>query len=254
LLPARVARAESPKKKLGSGHAKSHVGVGRLAQRRFRQTLTLWMMIMLPSADAVATGKQLGEVLGVTSRQIERLAVDGVLKPVRCKARGKHYRLAEAVQAYLQHQRDFLRQQFSGNGNAEYDAARTRRMQALATAEELALAEKQGTLLNAADVDFWVSLTIRNFRDQIRAVPSKVMHALVGLKTAMQANMIVSEAIDLVLNQIADGKIDVGWMMREQKSFLIGEGFSEDQADEMVNETAQRREQRFEQRKAEAEN
>jgi hypothetical protein len=32
---------------------------------------------------------QLSEVLGVSSRQIERLTVAGVLKPVRCKANGR---------------------------------------------------------------------------------------------------------------------------------------------------------------------
>jgi hypothetical protein len=58
-------------------------------------------MIMLPSADVICSGKQLSEVPGVSSRQIERLAVDGVLTKVRCKANGARYRLAESVQRFL---------------------------------------------------------------------------------------------------------------------------------------------------------
>jgi hypothetical protein len=95
-------------------------------------------MIELASVDAVCSARQLGDVIGVSSRQIERLTVDGVLKTVRGsgKFRARRYRLSDAVQAYLRHERDCLREKLSRNGSDDYEGARTRRMNAIALIEE----------------------------------------------------------------------------------------------------------------------
>jgi phage terminase Nu1 subunit (DNA packaging protein) len=197
--------------------------------------------------NALVEATELGAVIGLSDRHVRQLTRDGVLKAAGSKVNGaRRYRLAASVQAYQRHKAAVIRAERNG-ANGEYDAARTARMRALAEVEQLNLRERKGELLKKSDVEFWVGLTIRNVRDQIRAVPSKVMHALVGLKSAVVANQLVSEALDKVLSAVADGKIDFAWMRQEERAFLISEGFSETVADQVADESVRRREEHYRQ-------
>jgi hypothetical protein len=108
--------------------------------------LTLFSMILLADANAICTGMQLSEVLGVSSRQIERLTVAGVLKPVRCKANGRRYSLSDSVQCYCAHQEQYITGRVKGADDA-YLSARADRMRCLAEREQLDLRLKKGELI-----------------------------------------------------------------------------------------------------------
>lgn len=58
-------------------------------------------VVTLLDVNAICTATQLGQVLGLGTRQIRHLESEGVLKQARCKLKRKHYRLAESVQSYL---------------------------------------------------------------------------------------------------------------------------------------------------------
>jgi hypothetical protein len=110
-----------------------------------------------------------------------------------------------------------------------YNKARARRMEALATKEELSLAAKRGEYLYKPHVEFHFSMLLRNCRDRILAIPSRTMHQLVGQTNTMECNKIVGTEIDLALNEIADGKcFDWPRMRKEQTAYLESQGYSAD--------------------------
>jgi phage terminase Nu1 subunit (DNA packaging protein) len=144
-------------------------------------------MQMLPTSDCVCSGKQLGEVLGMNLRQIERHAQSGVLKPVRCKLRGKHFRLSESVQAYQRYREEIVKQQCSRTSDA-YEKARSRRMAAEALCAELRAGELRGELLRADDVDRAVCSVLSIARSHLMAIPSRVTHSLLPHVAAETGN------------------------------------------------------------------
>ena len=196
---------------------------------------------MLPSIDAICTRQQLAGVLGVSDRQIDRLVIDHVLKPVRCRLRGKHFRLAAAVQTYLAHRERYVTERSAGT-NGAYDAARTRRMAAIALREELRLAAEQGEYLHKPELEFHFSMLLRNVRDRILAIPSRTMHQLAHQTDAKECNRIIGAECNLALNEIADRKC-FNWerMRKETRVFLQEQGFPDDEADRIADEMVSER-------------
>jgi phage terminase Nu1 subunit (DNA packaging protein) len=198
-------------------------------------------MILLQSPDVICSGKQLAEVIGVTSRQIERLAVDGVLKPVRCKLRGKHFRLASAMQAFLAYQKRYVTEQVSSS-NGEYEKARTRKAQAAAAMMELELAIKRGEYLYKPDIEFHLGMLLRNCRDRILSIPSRLGHVLRGKTTFREVHDPIEAEVRLALNEIADKKcFDWDRIRRESRAYLRAQGMPDDDIESMLDEQARRR-------------
>jgi len=137
-------------------------------------------MIELANADVICSARQLGDVIGVSSRQIERLTVDGVLKTVRSssKARGRRYRLDAAVQAFVRHERDCLREKLSRNGNGEYEDARARRMAATAAIEEARAKQITGQLLDRKAATISVVNMVTAIKNHVLALPSRLCRVL----------------------------------------------------------------------------
>jgi phage terminase Nu1 subunit (DNA packaging protein) len=189
--------------------------------------------VSLASAKAICSALQLGEILGVTERRVRQLTTDGVLKCTRTKLSAMHYQLADSVQRFLKYRCDLVTEQCAA-GNGEYEQARTRRMKAAASMAELELQAKQGFYLRCDDVEFHLTLLLRNMRDRILAIPSRTMHQLVGRTSAMECNQIVRTEIDVALNEIADRKcFDWARMQKEQTAYLREQGFPEDVIAEM---------------------
>jgi phage terminase Nu1 subunit (DNA packaging protein) len=208
-----------------------------------RQKLQV-VMTLLPNVDVICNRQQLAEVLGVSDRQIDRLVVDHVLKPARCKLRGKHFRLSAAVQSYLAHRERYVTERSAGS-NGAYDAARTRRMAAIASREELRLAAEQGEYLHKPELEFHFGMLLRNCRDRILAIPSRTMHQLAGQTDARECNRIIGAECNLALNEIADGKcFDWQRMRREARAYLQEQGFPPDEAAKTADEMVSRRRDR----------
>jgi phage terminase Nu1 subunit (DNA packaging protein) len=160
-------------------------------------------MILLQDSDAICSAKQLGEVIGRTSRQIERLVDSHVLKPVRCKLRGKHFRLSESVQLYQRHREEIVKRDCA-KGDDSYNAARTSRMLALAQIEQLRAKQLRGELIKREDADATFMTILRNCRDQLRAIPSRTMHPLTGMSDAKEINLLLKTEIDTTLTRLAN--------------------------------------------------
>jgi phage terminase Nu1 subunit (DNA packaging protein) len=177
-------------------------------------------MICLENPDAICTGAQLAVIFGLRERQIDRLRISGVLKPVRCKRRGKHYRLADSVQSYLAYREKYVAELVKGNDD-EYMKARASRMTALAEMETLRLKEKRGELVRLDIIQEIVGMMITNTRDRLRAIPSRLMHPLRGEIDPLKINVMLGDEIDKTLTELADeGEDPTSKFRREVRAWL----------------------------------
>ena len=163
------------------------------------------MAVTLTNPNVLCSAATLAGVLGVTDRRVRQLVKDDVLKVTRSKLNGMHFRLGESVQAFVKHRCEIVSKQ-CGATNGEYEAARARRMLAVAKHEELALAVKQGEYLNRDNVGFCLGQMLTNCRNSLLAVPSKVMRNLLGIIDAREANRIVDDAIRAALTEASETK------------------------------------------------
>jgi phage terminase Nu1 subunit (DNA packaging protein) len=196
------------------------------------------VMTMLPSIDAICTRQQLAGVLGVSDRQIDRLVIDHVLKPVRSRLRGKHFRLSASVQAYIAHRERYVTERKNANDDS-YNAARTRRMVALAKQEELSLAAKEGEYLYKPHLEFYLTQMLTACRQRILAIPSRAMHS-VAHKPAPECNRVLTDEVYSALTEISDARWkDAAWFKKNQRDFLRREGMPDDVIEDVVNRNGQ---------------
>jgi phage terminase Nu1 subunit (DNA packaging protein) len=156
--------------------------------------------------NALCTSRELAQVLGVSTRQIDQLVVEKVLKPqLRSgKQRNRRFRLADSVQSFVAYARESVREQSaSSNGASAYNDARTRRMNAAALIEEMKARELSGELIKRSVVTNVVTTVLSLTKSRLLAVPNQVMHQLVGRTSPLETNQIVRERIIGALRELA---------------------------------------------------
>jgi phage terminase Nu1 subunit (DNA packaging protein) len=195
-------------------------------------------------ANMTVSASELAGVLGVTDHNVRLLTREGVLKGQKHHGTRYRYKLAESVRCFVKH-REQAAKRGTTSADLAYSSARARKMAAAASLIELQLAAQRNEYLYRRDVEFHLSMLLRNCRDRLLAIPSRTMHALVGRTDAKDCNKIVGDEVDLALNEVADRKcFDWQRMKREQIVFLQGEGFSEDQATEIADDMERKRKAR----------
>jgi hypothetical protein len=115
-------------------------------------------------------------------------------------------------------------------------------MEALAAKEQLNLAAMKGDYFRRDDLDFHITQMITACRSRLLAVPSRVMHRLLGLTDARKANQIVDDQIRLALTEFSEGK----WrktveFLKAQAAYLRDQGISDDEIESMLDEQERRR-------------
>jgi phage terminase Nu1 subunit (DNA packaging protein) len=152
--------------------------------------------MLLPSVDCVCTRMQLAKILGITSRRIDTLAAENVLKPVRLGSalKGKGFRLAESVANYQTYSRASLVKQYARGGDGEYEKARSRRMSALAEAQELELAIARGDMVRRARVLHVMTALLSTVKNHVLAIPSRCTRQVVGQRDVHKVRSVLDKA------------------------------------------------------------
>jgi phage terminase Nu1 subunit (DNA packaging protein) len=189
----------------------------------------------------IITLQDLSALTVMSDRQLQRMVRDGIIPLAKNKhgqpMRGK-FVLGEAVPHFIENLRDTLVTQ--DPAKAAFAVDRARKMKIEADSAELDFREKKGEMVRVSDIKFEVHQIIRNIRDGVRAVPSKIMHNLVGVRDAMSARTIVAKAIDATLHRVADGEIiDVKRWRKERRAYLREQGFDSATADKMIDKREQ---------------
>jgi hypothetical protein len=201
-------------------------------------------MVALTNANVVCSTVTLSQILGVSDRRVRQLVGDKVLKCARTKQHGMHFKLGESVQAFVKYECDLVREQCASCNGDEYNAAKTRRMVALARREELTTQAAEGKYLVADDVGFFLTSMITACKQRLLAIASRTMHQLVGRTSAMECNQIVDTEVRGALTELSEAKWKKSVEFRKsQTAYLRSQGFPEEVVQEMVNRNGDEPEQ-----------
>lgn len=175
------------------------------------------------------TAAQLAEILGLTPARISQLKKDGVLKT---HGRPAMYEVPESVQSYV----DFVRDSMRGKAPEDADAER-RKLQAdadykaaKARQEEIKLAELEGRMHSAEDVEAATTQLVYAVRSQLLALPGRIA-VDAEMRSAQEVSGIVRREVCGVLDGLTDYEYDpkaYAAMVRERRGWQVEEGDGED--------------------------
>jgi phage terminase Nu1 subunit (DNA packaging protein) len=139
--------------------------------------------------------------------RIRQLTSEGVLDRAAGKdgkpLRGRYVLLA-LVNRYVSYQRKLIMGRRSLNGADEYTVARTRRMNATATLEELKLKRLSGQLHHAEDVEFLLTSMITAARARLLSLPARCCHLLQGKTSLNEATQILTGEVEHALRELSE--------------------------------------------------
>jgi phage terminase Nu1 subunit (DNA packaging protein) len=160
-------------------------------------------MALLTDANVIFSAHQLGEVLGLSFRHVNRLTSEGVLKCAGGNEKGRRYRLGECVQAYLRHHDQTLARQLQQNDDG-YLQARRRRMEAAAEMSELQLAVTKGELHHSDDIEYHYGQLLINFKARLLAIPARTARPLIGATNFQVIYDLLMSEIEMALRELVN--------------------------------------------------
>jgi hypothetical protein len=113
---------------------------------------------------------------------------------------GRHYALAESVQAY---QLDMRRQLKERPADDEFERERTIRMRALAQIETMRARELAGELLQRAQVMIVLAQAVAETKGQVLAIPSKCSRLLIGQTDHAKVHAVLKQFCTLALRGVS---------------------------------------------------
>ena len=148
--------------------------------------------------------EELAVKLGCTAEWVRQLGDKGALNIVKKVGRQRYFDLFDSITTYISYIRDERTQDSLTDEQIKlqdlrYKTARAGKM-------ELELAEFQGQMHRAEDVEAVVGDMIARIRGAILSLPGRLAVDTAEASTAMEASAIIKKAVDDLLNEIAEYK------------------------------------------------
>ena len=171
------------------------------------------------------TTRELAEVFGVTIARISQLRKDGVLSGEGSPLK---YDLPASVQAYVSWAVDSAKARKPEDVDAERKKLQAEAdcKEAKARQEELKLAELEGRMHSAEDVEAATTQLVYAVRSAMLAMPGRIAVDVVG-KTAAEASEIVRREVFAALESLSEYEYDpkaYADMVRERKGWQPDDG------------------------------
>ena len=171
------------------------------------------------------TTRDLAEVFGVTIARISQLRKDGVLSGEGSPLK---YDLPASVQAYISWAVDSAKARKPEDVDAERKKlqAEADYKEAKARQEELKLAELEGRMHSAEDVEAATTQLVYAVRSAMLAMPGRIAVDVVG-KTAAEASDVVRREVFAALESLSEYEYDpkaYADMVRERKGWQPDDG------------------------------
>lgn len=149
----------------------------------------------MTTQSALYKVSDIAEALGITERQVQKLAKNGILPK---SARGQ-YDLKSCLDAYNQ----YIEQSSTIKGSDKQDIAELKKRLLAAQAEkvEFALAISRGEYAKCDDLEFEYGNRVLAFRSKMLSLPSKIIPKLIGAGNnfAKMESLIEAELHDALL-------------------------------------------------------
>ena len=172
-------------------------------------------------------GKQLARILGITAGRVSQLKTAGVLST---SGSPPTFDLAESVQAYISYSVDNAMSRAPEDSDAERKKLRAEAdyKEARARQEEIRLAELEGRMHSAEDVEAATTQLVYGVRSALLAIPGRVSVDAAG-RSAAEVSEIVRREVCAALEDLSQYRYDpraYAAMVRERK------GWSTDDAED----------------------
>ena len=173
--------------------------------------------------------KALAAVLGITPTMVSRLRKEGVLT---AEGHPLRYALAESVQAYIQYVRETTRTRAAPDEDADRRKAKADAdyKEAKARQEEIKLAELEGRMHSAEDVQSATEQLVYAVRAGLIAMPGRVA-VDAAMKPAPEVSETVRRECSALLESLSDFRYDpkaYADMVRERQGWQTGEDDGEE--------------------------
>ncbi|OPA76983.1 protoporphyrinogen oxidase [Paenibacillus selenitireducens] len=153
----------------------------------------------------------IAKIFGVTSKRVQQLAADGTIETIDTP-KGRRYDLIPTVQMYITH----LADKANGREKKEKDSdletlkleAETKNKIAKSRMVELELAELEGSMHRAEDVESVLTDHIMLVRSMLMAMPGKLAVDLSKSKTATEASERIKREVYQIMGYLAEYKYD----------------------------------------------
>ena len=153
--------------------------------------------------------KVIATIFGVTTRRIEQLTAEGIIKG---QGRPAKYDLLPTIQAYIR----YLSDKANGREKKQTDAdletkkldAESRHKQAKAEMAELELKELRGDLHRSSDVEAITTDHVMFLRSMLMALPGALAVDLAAIDTPAEAADRIRQEVNSILNRAANYRYD----------------------------------------------
>ena len=175
--------------------------------------------------DAQLGGKALASVLGISQARVSQLRKEGILN---AEGHPLKYNLAESVQDYIAYAVETARARAPEDEDAERKKlqAEADYKEAKARQEELKLAELEGRMHSAEDVEAATTQLVYAVRSAMLAMPGRIAVDVAG-KTAAEASDVVRREVFAALESLSEYEYDpkaYADMVRERKGWQPDDG------------------------------
>lgn len=152
--------------------------------------------------DFIADAKTIGNALGVSERTVRRLVQEGVIN----KVKNGQYDLIDCTNRYIKHitEKQNLMDKDMDKLEKELMVEKVLLERAKKRKLELIVAEMEGVMHKAEDIERLWSWSIANFKSRIRALPSKIAPQVQILSDIKEINKILRKEIDEVLMELSE--------------------------------------------------
>ena len=160
-------------------------------------------------AENLQTSQVIAKIFGVSTRRVEQLKTEGVIKG---QGKPTKYDLLPTIQAYIR----YLSDKANGREKKETDSqletekltAEKRIKMAKAEMAELELKELKGDLHRSSDVEAITTDHVMAVRSMLMALPGKLAVDLATIQTAPEAAERIKQEVYAVLQQLSDYRYD----------------------------------------------
>ena len=154
-------------------------------------------------AHFIVNGKQMAEILDLSTRRIQQLAKSEVFPPME---KPNRYKLVECIQGYVRYLRG---QALHADAPQDLKEAKLRQEKAKAEILEMEALQKNGELQHQDDVmKVWTSITSL-IKAKLLALSSRVSSEVYGATSLVQVRTKIDNEISLILNELTNEKVEI---------------------------------------------
>ena len=160
-------------------------------------------------AENLQTSQVIAKIFGVSTRRVEQLKTEGVIKG---QGKPTKYDLLPTIQAYIKYLSDKANGREKKEATAQLETEKLTAEKRIKTAKaemaELELKELKGELHRASDVEAITTDHVMFVRSMLMALPGKLAVDLAAINTAPEAADRIKREVYSILERLADYRYD----------------------------------------------